>query len=121
PAGSNLSLQPSPPALTSGANTIPALAGTIAAPTTMPSDRWGFCVPNTHAQNVANGFTTSCTVSPLFAAVPTAPTIIKNVDTLPTTPDQQNTPIHFGVRTTATSAPGTYTSLVTITAAINTP
>ncbi|MCL2094833.1 hypothetical protein FWH13_01830 [Candidatus Saccharibacteria bacterium] len=109
---------------------INATSGTIISPSQLGTNTWGFCIPDDRMTNVTNGFnsglTTACggangntsTALP-YAAVPTTATLVRDVDTLPSTAALQNTPIRFGVRPTATLAAGTYTANVTLTASVN--
>ncbi|MCL2095152.1 hypothetical protein FWH13_03460 [Candidatus Saccharibacteria bacterium] len=114
------------------AGQISATTGTIASPTQLNDNAWGFCIPSERMTNVPNGFasglTTACggwngstPAALLYAAVPVSTTRIRDVDTLPNTTALQNTPIRFGVRPTATLAIGTYSTSITISASANAP
>ncbi|MCL2094646.1 hypothetical protein FWH13_00815 [Candidatus Saccharibacteria bacterium] len=109
------------------ANVIPSTTATIQTPSMPAGDTWGFCIPGaTYMQGVANGFTACGSgegsgSSLTYAAIPLTATEIKNVNTIPTTAVQRNTPIRFGVHTTAATSVGTYTSTIRVTAALNAP
>ena len=107
-------------ALTSGGNTIPASAGTFAAPVAMAVNTWGYRVdsiggfgagPTTGASNAAIGTTK-------FAAVPASgsPQTLK---TTATTASSDTTSIWYGVATNTATPSGTYTNSVTYTATTN--
>jgi uncharacterized protein (TIGR02145 family) len=134
PTGYNLMIRGATATLVSaGADTIPAVGGTIASPVNPAANTWGFCVPSNAMTGVTNGFNASSTnngcggadgnttaATLKYAAMPTTDTVIRSYATgAPTTTAQQNTPIWFGTRVNAGTKPGTYTNTITITASPN--
>ena len=107
-------------ALTSGGNTIPASAGTQAAPVVQAVNTWGYRVdgiggfgagPTSPVTNAAIGART-------FAAVPAtaSPNTIK---TTAATATNDVTNIWYGVAVNTATPSGTYTNSVTVTAVTN--
>ncbi|MCL2094903.1 hypothetical protein FWH13_02180 [Candidatus Saccharibacteria bacterium] len=130
PWGYTLTMRSETANLVSGSNSILAHSGTIAAPTVLSNDRWGFCIPNIYMQRAgagvfgnggscgaANNIGSDTAYS--YAGLPTINTIIKRVNNTPSTAAEANTPIRFGVRPTAATPVGTYVATVTITASLN--
>ncbi len=132
-SGYTLSLGADTAGLVGAPGTIAPTNSNMTAPTVLANDSWGFCIPNDVMSNVTNGFaaglTTACGgrdttgggVAPTYryAAVPTTSTVVRNYTVRPTTEFQRNTPIRFAVRPTARIASGNYSTITTLTAAIN--
>ena len=107
-------------ALTSGSNTIPATAGTYAAPIAEAVNTWGYRVdslgsfgagPTSGVQNAAIG-------AAKFAAVP-ATASPQTLKTTATTATNDTTTVWYGVAVNTATPSGTYTNSVTYTAVAN--
>jgi hypothetical protein len=108
-------------ALTSGANTIPATAGTFGTPIAEVADTWGYRVdslgtfgagPTTGGANAAISGTIK------FAAVP-ATASPQTLKTTAATASNDTTTVWYGVAVSTATPSGTYTNSVTYTALAN--
>ena len=108
-------------ALVSGANSIPATAGTFATPIAQATNTWGYRVdnlgtfgagPTTPALNAAISGTIK------FAAVP-ATASPQTLKTTATTATNDTTTVWYGVAVNTATPSGTYTNSVTYTALAN--
>lgn len=107
-------------ALISGADTIPASAGTQAAPEVMAVNTWGYRVDGVggFGVGVTNSAASTAIGAATFAAVPTT----GSPDTLKTTATSaanDTTVVWYGVAADTTQNDGTYTNTVTYTATPN--
>jgi hypothetical protein len=105
--------------LVSGANTIPAHAGTFAAPTALATNKWGYAVATAGGFDASySAETNSGSSTTKWAGVPASgsPTTLK---TTATTATNDTTTVWYGVKVDTTNPTGTYTDTVTYTATTN--
>lgn len=109
-----------PAALTSGANTIPAIGGTQGVPIALTANTWGYRVDSIGAFGVGptSGATNQAIASTTFAAVP-ATASPDTIETTATTASSDTTTVWYGVAVNTTKPSGTYTSTVLYTATTN--
>jgi len=108
-------------ALTSGSNTIPATAGTWAAPAVMAVNTWGYRVDGDGSFSAGitspqSSAAISGTIN--FAAVP-ATASPRTIKTTSGTASNDVTTVWYGVAANTTQPSGTYTNGVTYTATAN--
>jgi len=96
---------------------IPATnTGTIVSPTTLPTNTWGFAVPNLPGSGFQTSYSTSDTAAnnKLYAAVPLTDTQIYNTNTLPIGGNSFD--FFYAANITSTKPAGIYMTEVTYTA-----
>jgi hypothetical protein len=107
-------------ALTSGANTIPATAGTYATPVAMAVNTWGYRIDSlgSFGAGPTSGISNQAIGSATFAAVP-ATASPQTIKTTAATATNDTTTVWYGVATNTSQPSGTYTNSVTYTATAN--
>ncbi len=122
--GYNLGIISSVAALTNGANTIPATAGTWASAIALANNTWGYAVPSgTTGITVGSNFDATYTATTdqasnalKFAAVPTTNYVIRTT-AVPATNDI--TTVWYSAKADATKPTGNYDATITYTALTN--
>jgi len=107
-------------ALVSGGNSIPATSGTIAAPTALAANTWGFRVDS----STIGGFGATTTTPATNAAIGTVkyagiPTTAATIKTTAATATNDTTNVFYSVAVNTATPSGAYTNSVTYTATTN--
>lgn len=105
--------------LTSGGNSIPAHTGTIATPTALANNTWGFAMPTASMTGVTNGFDASYSVLSSAGTSTTKWAGITATDQLigrtTTTATNDDVVIWYSAKADTSKPNGPYTNTVTYT------
>jgi len=105
--------------LVSGANTIPAHAGTQVAPTALAVNTWGYAVPAVGGFDATYAAETNAGTSITKWAGMPATSSPNTLKTTSTTASSDSTIVWYGVKVNSTKPNGTYSDTVTYTATTN--